>query len=224
MHALEVVLSVVPAVETRTLEFPEGLVLSFVGPAKTIAKAMELFMVSEMLCFEQLVKFGISQKGSVIHVSVHLESSHVVLESQHSRQLCFDGFGYAHIVATMDHGVNIALFDQGFVPNLENGKAFGSFIAAVFKHSKVRGSNNNTLILSGISVTSRVLVASQNGRRNPLQAVGQKIENDCRYSVRGSNTLVATSAGTGQVHTLGVNDLVDALETGGIPVWKHHPL
>ena len=223
MHALCQILPLVPAVETQQCEFPDGPVLSFVGPSRTVAKALELFMVSELLCFSQFLKFGISHKGSVLHVVVYLEPPFGVLCAQETQKICMDGFGYAHLIASLGQGVNIALFDHGFVPNLENGKAFGSFMAAVFKQGRARGTSDHTLKLHGTSLIGRVLVASQYGRRNPLQTISQKIEHDCVYHVGDNHVLVATSESTQQVHYLSLRDLIEAIETDGAPVWKHTP-
>lgn len=207
-----------PHTDVREIVFTHTTALSLTGPAKLVALLLRVGLESGTVTPEQIAQFGIHREGKRVHL-LFLDRP-ATLDRLEAAEVNLEHYHYAHFVSAMDHGVNVALFDYGFCPDLLTGKALGAFCSAIFKNGRIRGSDTNTLLLLGTSNRNRVLVASQYGGQHPLRTIHQKLKDDTRLSICKSSTILCAGYKTSDVAALHVLDLLDVMETGGSPEWR----
>lgn len=215
-----------PGISKRSVNAGEITLTSLKGPQKQVAKVLGSAL-REGYKPENVIAFGISRDGQQTHlVGFDPEDGQKIDKAQLSETslsaLHLDGFDYAHLVATMDDGVNVAAFQDRFEPDEDNGKAFGNFARAIFEKGQVIGAedgSNAMLLLAPKG--NRTLVASRKGYKGPLTKIEQPEEiTDQRYTVIDRTTLTVTEYGTGKVHALKAQDISYYIQDGQIPSWS----
>ncbi len=213
-------LAMFAGMDMRKVHIRETGILSITGNYKLLGYMLKLALYAGILGYEQIVKFGIREDGANVHLVLTERRTATVVKELSHKLPAIAGYTYMHAISAMQSGVNVALFDHGFKPDTQNGKAYGQFAAAVFDNGKVRGGDTNTLLLLGTDTEDRVLCAAQWCEQNPLTVVNQKIRGDVRFSFVQDATILAAQYGTGQVAALHVDRIKEMFQSAKFPVWQ----
>ncbi|MBI4713850.1 hypothetical protein HY771_01555 [Candidatus Uhrbacteria bacterium] len=205
----------------KSLIVPQGQITEIIGK-----------LIKEGLQAAAIICFGTRNNGEVAHI-VYCESAksapqladlNVVITKADMNGIFIDGFYYASFISVLMGGINIAAFDQDFVPSDPNGKIFAEFLSAVYDRdisATMFGSDSSTLLLIARQ-GKRVLCGKLYAPGSSFVQIETPVDASLAqtFDVIGREILICASVGTRQVHATSAAQLVTLFETGEILQWK----
>ncbi len=214
------IVGTIPGFEVQTKQIGDISAVSITGSAKAIGYSLQFLLFVGLLTIDQIARAGIRKDGQKAHLVLIDNPQYQIGKDDENKLALLDGYDYAHQMTALGQGVNVAIFDNGFKPGAQTGKALGQMFAAMFEKLCVRGTNTNTLLLLGRSTQNRVLVASKWGKQYPFTVVNQEFSGDVHYASCRDNTILAVRYGTSQIAALHVDEIVNKFENDTVPTWQ----
>jgi len=224
-------------ISTKTIEIDgkNVVLVSAMGPQKMIAATIKAALREGTLDPANIFAAGISRNGMQLHVAIAyvngdaIGDTPVTLSKKQASSLLLADYDYFSFISTMQDGVNVAGLDEHFVPNDNNGKAFGNFASAVLDGDgeKIRGSaaKSRTLLLLG-RTGKRTLVVCRYGINGPLTKLTTPVDGGVQeFNIVGGHTVNAALVGGDRIFATNVTEIVRSFEKDGIvPMWHQQQL